>query len=75
MTDTDAGLQAVCTPSAQRAGSVALAKAARPPTPFSAGLGARKPLAQVARSASSRRGFHLTPTFGVQASPTSVKWS
>src|SRR4051794_12950468 len=47
-----AGSQATVTPSAQRVGSVAVENAARPPRPFSAGLGARKPRAQVPRNAS-----------------------
>ncbi|MNN70457.1 hypothetical protein D3C81_1863070 [compost metagenome] len=65
MTAIGAGSHATSTPSAQRSGSLAVENAARPPTPFSAALGARKPLAKVPRKASSRMGVHFTPTFGV----------
>ena len=70
-----AGSQVPGTPSAQRTGSEAVEKAARPPTPFSAGLGARKPRANVPRRAKERLGVHFRPAFGVHELPTSVKWS
>src|SRR6185369_1395347 len=43
MIATVAGSQAASTPAAQRTGSAAVENAARPPLPFSAAPGARKP--------------------------------
>lgn len=65
MTAIEAAEQALVTPKAQRSGSLADEKAARPPLPFSAALGARKPLANEPRTANSLTGFHFKPTFGV----------
>src|SRR4051812_14958077 len=50
----------------QRTGSRAVVKAAKPPpVPASAGFGARKPSAYVARNATVRIGVILIPSFGV----------
>ncbi len=45
---------------------------ADPAVPLSAMLGARKPLANVPRSASWGMGVHLSPSFGVKAVPADV---